>query len=447
MTEPITPNADEDEKILPASMDPASKSLADALRASFRLLTVIMIGVLVMFLGTGLTCIKSNENGVIVVFGRVTGVVGDGLTYNWPFPIGWVERVKMGERSLRVYDFWMHETAEDKDKPLSERKASNKGLRPGWEGAFLTGDRNLLHMRLECNYAVTDPMVFRQFVREAYDAADPGTGELRRIDPAEEIVRSVVCSAAIRAAATRTADGLQRDKDREYFSRTVKGLANESLTVIVAGMRINSIRLPDATWPLDTLSAFAAAQRARSNADKRENAAKSKAEEQLRAVAGESYIQLVGRPWQPGDVIEGYEEEKDYDLIGQYAAARRNGNKKTSVLLLQKIDDVLANSAKGQAARIISEARTYETDIKQRVLGRVARFEGLLPEYRRSPQFTINRLWEDVRQEILNSPNVVKWYLAMGEQKTIIKINTPSEIVRQQSKEELQAKENSSQRP
>ncbi|HRX85889.1 MAG TPA: hypothetical protein P5572_12800, partial [Phycisphaerae bacterium] len=50
-------------------LDAASESLASALRASFRILKLIMFVLVVLFCFSGVKCIDENEQAVVVRFG------------------------------------------------------------------------------------------------------------------------------------------------------------------------------------------------------------------------------------------------------------------------------------------------------------------------------------------------------------------------------------------
>ena len=107
-----------------AETDPAAQSLSDALRVSFRLLSLVMVIVLVFFLLTGVKTIKQQEVGIVKVFGKPNPrPAGPGLVINWPFPIGEVDVVPVREESLLIEDFWMYETASQKTQTLLERAA------------------------------------------------------------------------------------------------------------------------------------------------------------------------------------------------------------------------------------------------------------------------------------------------------------------------------------
>jgi modulator of FtsH protease HflK len=419
-------------------VDPAASSLAEALRVSFRLLTVIMVGMVFLFLSTGLKAIKPNEAGVVKVFGRYVRTARPGLTYNWPFPVGKIEIVQTDEKSLTLEDFWMHETARDKTiQDLSKRSSASAGLRPGWDGALLTGDRYLLHQKIDCTYHVSDPKAFRQFVGDAYIVRWPGSIQGQRIDPAEDAVRSVLCSEAIRSVATKTADDLMRS-GRDRFAADVMRSANVRLAEMETGLEVRQVRLPSATWPLQARGAYEAAQQASKRAEERRSRARSTAEGILRATAGEQYVDLVGHPWGTREALDATERTASYDLIGDYARARDENDAERAEEILRRIDEVLLASS-GDVQTIISEARAYETDVTQRVLARVVQFEQLLPKYRQAPKFFMERLWAAARDEILNAPGNEKYYIAQGDGKTVLRISRDPDIDRKIRLEKMRA--------
>ena len=204
-------------------MDAASQSLADALRWSFRLLSAIMLFVLVGFVLSGFRTIQPQQMGVKKVFGRVTGPPADqGLAFTWPFPIGQIEIVDVSEQALEIDDFWMHETPADKTKSMEERTAMSEGLRPGWDGALFTGDNNLLHVKLTCRYKVQDVLGYLGGVREA---------DLSRQTTLRELIRSLVCKAAIQVASSKTADSI-RSSDKEQYTRRVEAETQRQLNLL-----------------------------------------------------------------------------------------------------------------------------------------------------------------------------------------------------------------------
>lgn len=418
-------------------MDPAGQSLADALRVSFRLLTLIMVGVLIAFLLTGFKSVESNEKGIRKFFGRIVGTADEGAAYAWPFPVGQIEivRTQGEELFLSIDDFWMHETPEDKGKPLNERKAVSDGLRPGWDGAVLTGDQNLLHLRLTCNYSI-DSVV--DYVSNTSDV--------------NEILRSLICRATIHAAAKRTADGLLR-REQPAFLDEIKKRAQKALDGLSSGIHIKGLHLATPTWPLKANRAYERYTNAISKAKSRRNQAITEANEILRATAGESTEKLVGIPWRTQDRDEqsapaaaAAADAGQYNLIGQYskvrrelaAAERQDRREQADELrrqadeLMQRISGVLRSSqSTGRVSRVISEAKAYSASNTGRVKEWSKQFVSCLPSYRESKDLTLENLWAETRDRILNSPTVKKMYLPMGQDKTILIIGWSPEIIRQ----------------
>jgi len=419
--------------------DLAQKSLADALRVSFRILTAIMIAMVGLYLFTGVAFIQPQQIGILKVFGRAVGTAREGLTYNWPFPIGQIEKVSTKEQELTIDDFWMHETPEDKTKKLLERRAPAKGLRPGWDGALLTGDRSLLHVRLSCTYSIRRPIAYRTH------AGDDDLVEMPRL---KEMIRSVICRAAIRAAAKRTADGIQRT-EQEEFKKDLRDLAQEELNALMGtpppneAVQISQVLLPDASWPIKALPAYNQAQQASNEKDKRISAAKAEAAEILNTTCGPRNVQkLVGdlldtpvaQPANPPVA----QPKGRVDLIGQYTEALAAGEAKRAQALLQQVDEILVGpDTVGEASRILREAESDRTAIKQDAQKRAERFAKLVQEYRRAPQFMLTRHWARALDEILSGPTVEKFYIPLGSGKTVLRINRDPDIRRRIQQEDL----------
>jgi membrane protease subunit HflK len=397
-------------------LDPAGQSLSRALQASFRLLSVIMVVIVVAFLLTGVKTIDPGKAGVITLLGKHVGVAKEGLVYTWPFPVGSIELVDTSLQELTVTDFWLAETAQDKTRPLSQRSAQSQGLIPGKDGALFTGDRGLLHAQIKCVYSVRDPVAYLQ---TGPDAAG--------------IIRDSVCAAAIEAASTRTADGLML-AEQDQFKSDVRKAAQKRLDDLNSGLEISSISLEGKmTWPLLALSAYEAAQRAVSEAQRLETDARGDAVNMLMASAGGSFRRLVGEPWQQGTTTASAGE--DYDLIGQYEQAFRAGDMAKAEQLLRRINDILVSSATGKVADVIGSAQAYQTSTVQQVRSRAKRFTELEKAYNENPQFLRQRLWAQTRDEILANPLIEKFYLTFGNDKTVLRIREPdiAEEIRRES--------------
>ncbi len=435
--------------------DPAGRSLADALRVSFRLLTMIMIVVVGFWVLSGFATVKPYEKGVIRLFGRITGTADEGPVYTWPFPVGAVEKVGTKSRTVTIDEFWFHETAKDKTVPLDQRRVRSEGLRPVWDGALLTGDRNLLHVRLTCIYEVKDPVKYKTGL------ADP-----------EGAIRAVVCSTAIRTAGAETVDALMRG-GMPRFTADIRKKAQAKLDALDSGVRIISvIQSGEVTWPLQARRKYQEAADAVLDKKRKIDAAYSEAEDLLKHAAGlESSMRLIGTLEQ---VKAGsLEKSKDGEnLIGQYEAARKDleslrraiiqartaGNRKEEKRLskekadcekkasdlLKGIDrELVSNAIKGEARKIIERAGSKGTSTKQRLESWHKKFLELEPECRttKSTAFQFERQWADALDKILKSPTIEKHLLPPGKQKTILRISSDPQIRKHILREQLRQAE------
>ena len=412
-------------------MDPAQQQLAGALRSSFRLLSFLMVLVLILFAVSEVTSIGPNEVGIVYRFGRIQDdVVEEGLAYAWPFMIGRVEEIDTSQKEIEINDFWIFEKPEDRTRPLIERNAPIEGLRPGYDGALLTGDQSLYHVRLRCEY----------HIRSRNDRLDerihPAIQYKLNVTDAPEMIRSAVCSAAIRAAGHRTIDDLYGN--RGNFAEEVKKLAQKRIDDLLSGMRIVNVSVTDATWPLQTLADFAAAEAAKRKNKAVTEAARGRAGRILQLVAGNTYTQLVGDPIDRKE--QDPKDKGEYDLIGQYAKARASGDggdNPESEAILARIDKVLSRT-KGIARKLIDDAQTKSTEFAEATKRRARRFAELLPKYKENPEFMLAAEWSKVLAEIFESPTVEVVIVGAGDRKVVIHTkqdpDTVARIVRELAK-------------
>jgi regulator of protease activity HflC (stomatin/prohibitin superfamily) len=402
--------------------DVARQSLAGALRMSFRLLSIIMIAVVVALFLTGLQQIDQNERGIRLLLGRIQGegdgrVLSPGLNWSLPEPLGNVEKVSTNARTMRIEEFWLHEPAGESTIPLEKRQPPRGGgLKPLINGTLLTADRALLHCRLtvEFYYGVSGDNPRPEKVLAYFKGmANP-----------EEAIRSAVCSAAIRAAAERTAEVILTS-EQEAFREDIKSFAQRRLNDVNAGVQIRQVTLTDLTVPLGAIAAYNRTSEARSQREEKVNQARKDASDILERTAGAAWRKLVAPPWTEGD------KAPEPGLLQQYGLARERGDGEAAAELLAEIDAILTSGEPaGEVARVINRADSYSSRIRKTVQSRVDEFAKLLPIYRRTPQLLMAMVWADVAEEILKSPTNTKHILAAGE-KIVLRLSEDPDLRRE----------------
>jgi regulator of protease activity HflC (stomatin/prohibitin superfamily) len=429
-------NKETDSNLQVEQMDPAQQQLARALRSSFRLLSFLMIVVLILFAVSEVTSIGPNQVGIVYRFGRMEDVVEEGLAYAWPFMIGKVEKLDISQKEIEINDFWVFETPSDRTKPLMERRVSDEGLRPGYDGALLTGDNGLYHVRFRCGYKIRSE---KDRITEDVHPAIQYKLNVGDDPDARKIIRSVICSAAIRLAGGLTVNEL--NSNRGQFADEVQAQAQKQLDDLLSGMRIVNVSVVDGSWPLQTLGAFAEADAAQRRNSAVLDRAKAQAERILQLVAGKNYRYFVGDPInQKAQSDKDKKAEKPFDLIGLYAKSRMSsdgGDTKQSEEILKTINQELPKT-KGATRKLIDNAQTQSTEFIESTKRRARRFAELLPKYKENPEFMLTAEWTKVLSTIFSSPTVEVIVVGAGEQKINIQTkqdpDTAARILRELAK-------------
>ncbi len=135
------------------SEETGSKALADALKTSFLFLKIVILVMVAVYLGRGVFSVRPSRVAFRLRFGRLVPdntVIrpGTGLHFRWPFEK--VEFVSTEEKTLALdQEFWPGQTDVEKQRGFT-------GLDVRRDGYLITGDVNVVHMKLRARYRVRD---------------------------------------------------------------------------------------------------------------------------------------------------------------------------------------------------------------------------------------------------------------------------------------------------
>lgn len=152
------------------AMDPANQSLGEALRLSYRLLQVAIVGLLITFLFSGFQTVQEGMSGVRTIFGRISGEPGQealspGLNPFWPYPVGDISVFETKRVVELRSEFWPRMSAKNTTiEQMIDGADPTAPLKPGFDGTVITGDGDLAHIQLVAEYVVEDPVRFLQAV-------------------------------------------------------------------------------------------------------------------------------------------------------------------------------------------------------------------------------------------------------------------------------------------
>lgn len=158
---PVTPGGPGDNAV----DDAGSRALADALRASFAIVKVVMILLVLVFFGSGIFTVSSQEKAIVLRFGKPVGatpqeqLLGPGIHWSFPYPIDEVVRIPIGEiQTVRSTAGWYFTTPEM--EATNTEMEAGPSLTPGQDGYTITADGNIIHVRTELRYTIVDPLSY-----------------------------------------------------------------------------------------------------------------------------------------------------------------------------------------------------------------------------------------------------------------------------------------------
>ena len=187
-------------------------------------ITPVLVGILVIWLLTGIYVVGPDEVGVVRTFGEFTRVTQSGLNWKFPSPIETantpkvteVKRIEFGFRSLKNGQY---RTVEK-------------------ESLMLTGDENIVDAEMIVQYKIKDP------VKYLFNIVEP---ELTVREAAEASLRTVVGRNKIDETLTTGKFTIQEETKEQVQS---------ILDKYESGIHIVAVQLQDVSPPKEVIGAF-----------------------------------------------------------------------------------------------------------------------------------------------------------------------------------------------
>ena len=187
-------------------------------------LTPVIIGIILLWLGTGIYIVGPDEVGVVRTFGKFSRVVQSGLNWKFPAPIETVDtpkvtEVKRVEIGFRTLKNGQYRTVEK-------------------ESLMLTGDENIVDAEMIVQYKIKDPVSY------LFNIVAP---ELTVRQAAEASLRTVVGRNKIDETLTTGKFTIQEETKNQLQS---------ILDNYISGIHIVAVQLQDVSPPKEVLGAF-----------------------------------------------------------------------------------------------------------------------------------------------------------------------------------------------
>ncbi|TCR61719.1 FtsH protease activity modulator HflK [Bosea sp. BK604] len=259
----------------------------------------LILGILVLiaiWLMTGWYIVRPNEVGLNLRFGKFIGKTGEGLNYNWPYPIGSVIKPQVTNVSTTEVGFRTVESVR-----TSRQTDVNE------ESLMLTGDENIVDIDFIVQWQI-DPAAPEAYV---FNIQDP-PGTVKAV--AESAMREIIGRRNIQPVLTT---------DRSAIETETRQLMQDTLNTYKAGVTIRLVQLQKVDPPQQVIDAFRDVQAARADQERLQNEAQTYANRVVPEARGRA-AQLVqsAEAFKEQTVAEAYGQVSRFNSVyEQYKAA------------------------------------------------------------------------------------------------------------------------------
>ncbi|GJD96713.1 FtsH protease activity modulator HflK [Methylobacterium iners] len=232
---------------------------------------------------TGLYTVAPQQVGIETIFGRYTGTTGQGLHYNFPYPIGGVVKPNVGQVNSIPVGYRAGIGAQGRGRDMPE------------ESLMLTGDENIVDLDFEVQWRV-NPLKASDYV---FNLENP-EGTIKAL--AESAMREVVGRRNIQPILTN---------EQSSVAEEVKAMTQKALDDYGAGVTIPVVQLVSVNPPPEVRPAFIDVNAAQQDAERSQNEA--------RTYASREVPQARGKASQIVQAAEAYRTQATAEATGQAA--------------------------------------------------------------------------------------------------------------------------------
>jgi membrane protease subunit HflK len=220
----------------------------------------IALAAIAVWLATGFFTVRPNEVGIKMIFGRYVSTAAEGLSYNFPYPIGSVEKPLV--TANRTIEIGM--------RAEGSRRSTVRGSAD--ESLMLSGDENIVDIDFSLQWQVNAEKI-TDFV---FNLQNPD-GTVRVV--AESAMREVIGRRNIQQILTT---------DRAAIEAEVKQVTQDTLNAYGAGVQIILVNLQKVDPPMQVIDSFRDVQAARQDQDRARNEAETYASRIVPEARGEA---------------------------------------------------------------------------------------------------------------------------------------------------------------
>lgn len=274
----------------------------------------ILIGIVFLFLwlATGIYKVNSDENGVVLYFGKYYETTTPGLHFYIPYPIGKLQKVSTTRINKEEFGF---SSSNDTKKVFDE------------ESLMLTGDENIADIDFEVQWKIGNVKDY-----------------LFNIQNQKTTIRSATESVMREIIAKREIDDILANKKFEIESEAKK-LLQDILNSYNSGIEIITVQLLRADPPKEVIDAFRDVQTAKADKESKINEAESYNNDIMPKARGEAEAIIQGAEAYKKSVVSKAEGETErFDRV--YKEYRLNKDVTKRRIYIETMEEVMKNNDK-----------------------------------------------------------------------------------------------------
>ena len=280
-------------------------------------IVLVVLALIVLWLCTGFYRVQTNEEGVVMRFGKWVATTQPGLNWHLPYPIETVELPAVTD--VHQIDIGYRATGADTTRG-TRRDVPEESL-------MLTGDQNIIDIDFSVLWKISDATAYLFNIRDSQDTVKIA---------AESAMREIIGRTDIQPALTEA---------RGEIESTSRALLQKTLDEYKAGIEITGLILQDVKPPAPVIDAFDDVQRARQDRDRARNEAEAYRNDILPRARGE--VQQVVQKAQAYKERLVQEAEGEADrFLSVYEAYKENPEVTRRRMYLETLQSVLGDSDK-----------------------------------------------------------------------------------------------------
>ncbi len=207
---------------------------------------------------TGFYTVRPNEVGIERVFGKFVSITAPGLNWNWPYPVGRVNKPTIGVQTIEI------------GLRSGDGRRSTRDVRE--ESLMLTGDENIVDVDFSVLWLV--------------DARKPQDYVFNLRSP-EATIKAVAESAMREVIGRREIQPILTGARLE-IERAVQELMQKTLNEYGAGVIVQQVQMQKVDPPAEVIDAFRDVQAARADQERAQNEAQTYANRVIPEARGEA---------------------------------------------------------------------------------------------------------------------------------------------------------------